>query len=92
MLQLLSSVLSSTISCVRLVCEKESERVRGRDGVCVCMCVYVCVCVCVCVCVSVCVCDNTCRHRHKCRHRHRYGVASISRLLKIVGLFCKRAL
>jgi len=50
----------------------------------ICVCVYVCVYVslfetrswCVCVYVS----------------QTEYGVASISRLLKIIGLFCKRAL
>ena len=48
----------------------------------VCMCVYVYVCVCVCVCVCVWTLD----------HKSRYGVARISRLLKIIGLFYKRAL
>ena len=42
------------------------------------VCMYVCVC-------SVCV-DG------KMRCRYRYGVATISRLLKFIDLFCKRAL
>jgi len=41
-------------------------------------------CVCVCVCVCACVC--------KVALRRCYGVATISRLLKITALFCKRAL
>jgi len=32
------------------------------------------------------------RERARERVRERYGVATISRLLKIIGLFCKRAL
>ena len=32
------------------------------------------------------------RKRERERDRVRYGVATISRLLKIIGLFCKRAL
>jgi len=46
--------------------------------VCVCVCVHVCVCVRLCVCV--------------CASLSGYGVASVSRIDKIVGLFCKRAL
>jgi len=45
---------------------------------CVYVCMYVCVCVCVCVCGSIVI--------------WVYGVASVSRLLKMIGLFCKRAL
>jgi len=75
-------------------------------GVCVCVCVGVCVCVCVfvCVCVCVSVCDlavvldidevdlnSYIKHiREGCSVL--YGVATISRLLKNIGLFCKRAL
>ena len=40
---------------------------------CICVYVYVCVCMCVCVCILC----------------HTYGVATISRLLKIIGLFCR---
>jgi hypothetical protein len=43
--------------------------------------VFMCVCVCVCMCACVCIICVWC-----------YGVATISRLLKIIGLFCKRAL
>jgi len=56
----------------------------------------VCVCVremCVCVCVSkrdVCVC--VCVREMCVREMCVYGVATISRRLKIIGLFCKRAL
>jgi len=70
-----------------------------------CVCVCACVCVCMCIvhvvggssgCAHVCVCVCVCRmcasefvcHRIVCT----YGVASISRLLKIISLFCKRAL
>jgi len=65
----------------------------------VCVCVYVCVClsvrglltcVCACVCVCVCVCFVCVRFVHVAATV--YGVASMSRLLEITGLFCKRAL
>jgi len=61
------------------------------------VCVYVCVCVCVCVCVfgrvflcvCVCACLCTCACVHvcvgECVLSFGYGVASISRLLKITG-------
>jgi len=66
--------------------------VCARACVCACVCVpirrvacgwvmRVCVCVCVCVCVAAYYAGET-----------QYGVATISRLLKIIGLFCKRAL
>jgi len=75
--------------------------------VCVYVCVYVCVCVCVCACVCVCVCvfvfvcvraSRTDLHtllrvdmlRRSCEG-HIYGVATISRLLQIIGLFYKTA-
>ena len=35
---------------------------------------------------------HLCHVYHVCRVYHAYGVASISRLLKMKGLFCKRAL
>jgi len=47
----------------------------------VCMCVCVCVCACVRACIRVYIIDSPI-----------YGVATISRLLKIIDLFCKRAL
>ena len=43
----------------------------------------------VCVCVQVCSCA---RERFLSCSGWWYGVASTSRLLKIIGLFCKRAL
>ena len=43
---------------------------------------FVCVCT---VCILCVICVYTCIW-------HRYGVATISRLLKIIGLFCKGAL
>ena len=74
--------------------------------VCVCVCVYistqiyVCVCVCgVCVCkydcwVYVCVCVCVCVRRYICVSWGEmcYAVATISRLLEIMGPFCKRGL
>jgi len=68
-----------------------------------CMSVYVCVCRCgrvhVHVHVHVCVCMYTHIHVYvhmcgsaDCVWRLGYEVATISRLLKITGLFCKRAL
>jgi len=60
----------------------------------VCVCTCACVCVCVCVCVSMWGCAwlvqvfrKVLLYRVTC-----YGVASRSRLLKVIGLFCKRAL
>jgi len=47
-----------------------------RDSMCVCK--YICACVCVSIDVHVCI--------------GRYQVATMSRLPKIIGLFCKRAL
>jgi len=71
--------------------------------VCVCVCVSVCVCVCVCMCMCVCVCVSVhCYRPHMFKRRRWgsnrrkgsfeptstcYGVATISRLLKIIGLF-----
>jgi len=59
----------------------------------VCVCVFVCVWIywvlsedipiCVCVCVFICMCVS------KGTQRARMGVATISRLLKIPGLFCR---
>jgi len=50
--------------------------VRGGDE-CVCVCMRVCVCFCV---YNLCVCFCV-----------RQSMASISRLLKIIGLFCKKS-
>ena len=70
--------------------------------VCVCACVgvrlCVCVCVCVCVCAGLCVCvfvwNDQCEVRCKTVGDWciTHEVATISRLLKIIGLFCKRVL
>jgi len=57
-----------------------------RMMVCACACVRVYVCACVCVCV---VC---CQYTLSSAVQARYGVATISRLLTIIGLFCKTAL
>jgi len=54
-----------------------------------------CVCVCVCVCQRererefVCVKEGVCVRE---RDATMYGVATMSRMLKNIGLFCKRAL
>ena len=61
---------------------------------------YVCVGVCGCVCdpmrVCVCVCVSVHMYVLEAQKSHEismhYGVATCSRLLKIIGLFCKRAL
>jgi len=59
----------------------------GRVRVCVCACVRVCVCVCVCVCVQGFLGGGgeVCGPRLEIL----YGLATISRLLKIIGLFCR---
>ena len=63
---------------------------------------YVCVCIQDNMCVCVCVQDvymyfhyvRVCVYRmlEFCMFFVHYGVATISRLLEIIGLFCKRAL
>ena len=72
-----------------------------RESVCVCVrenyrggvCVYVRACTCVCVCYRE---GEGERGRERERERilktKHYGVATISRLLKIICLFCKRAI
>jgi len=45
-----------------------------------------------CVCVCVCVTCDTSSEMYQMSHREMYGVATISRLLKIIDHFCKRAL
>ena len=92
----------SVCMCVSCVCAwSVCVCVCADQCVCVCVCVCVCACVCVCVCVFVCVCARVCvrvransistQKRPTC-YPPCYGVATISRLLKIIGLFCKRAL
>ena len=67
--------------------------------VCVCIDVFVrvrvcvCVCMCACVSVSVSVSVSVCmRVWEAMRIERGYEVALVSRIDKIVGLFCKRAL
>jgi len=57
-----------------LVCMCEAYRKCPRCKM-VCVCIFSCVCVGVCVCLCVCQCHD--------------GVAAISRLLKIISLFCR---
>jgi len=60
--------------------------------VCVSVCVSVCVCVCVCECVSACVSACVCVCVFVAALTLTgYGVATINRHLKIIGLFCNRA-
>ena len=70
------------------------------------MCLIVCVCVRVCVCLFTCVhiyktyvyvhnhvhCVCVYIFLHVCTYMKTYGVATISRLLQIIGLFCQRNL
>jgi len=86
------------------VCARERERERERECVCVCVQEREKEKSCVCACVrarekergNVCVSEGVCFSRQACTHSYRrmslHGVATISRLLKIVGLFCKRDL
>jgi len=71
-------------------------------SVCVCVCacvsvsvsVFVCLSVCVCVCACVCACVLCCKRFLESQLNNIYtthGVATISRLLKMIDLFCKRA-
>jgi len=50
------------------------------------------VCMRMCVCGWVCVCFHVTTDIWESIPVYSYGVATISRLLKIIGLFCKRAL
>ena len=97
-----ASVLHCVFLSLILQCSSANSQCAGRMfGICVCaracmfVCVYVrmcmCMCVCVCVCVYVCARASVCVSPTK-RPEDSYGVAIISRLLKIIGLFCKRAL
>jgi len=66
--------------CASWICSQLTLADYANLPVCVHVCLCVRVCVCVCMCVFVCVCVSwICR----------YGVATISRLLKIIGLFCR---
>jgi len=57
----------------------------------VCVCVCVCVCVSVCVAVCVVVCAAVCAMVRQ-KSMKWYGVATVSRIDKMIGRFCKRAL
>ena len=46
-------------------------------------------CVCVCVCVYIYIYINICIHIFTPLYIHMYGVATINRLLNIIGLFCR---
>ena len=73
--------------CVR-ACARESESVGEK----VCERVqltYLHVCWCACARASVCACVRACEHVCVCDVVREYGVATISRLLKIMGLFCR---
>jgi len=71
----------------------------------VCVCLRACVCVCLCLCVYMYMYINRYSHNfiRVCIHMYIhifvydfpdivYGVALVSRIDKIIGLFCKRAL
>ena len=74
----------------------ESQNITGlmyTGGVCVSVCVCMSVCLGMCVRVDAHAHAHAHTHTHAYMHTHdKYGVATISRLLKIIGLFCKRAL
>jgi len=57
----------------------------------VCVCVCVCVYVHVRVCIQICVCIRMCLRVYVCKHIHLYGygVATVSRIDKIISLFCR---
>ena len=64
------------------------------------LCIYTCMCIHICIYAHfyTCVCIKSYTNTHKiiytqtyvyiCVRKHMYGVATISRLLKIIGLFC----
>jgi len=72
----------------------------GARQVCVRVCVCVCVCLCACArCVQMCLCGSVCvrecvwkRASDQAGDSMRYGVATVSSIDKIIGLFCKRGL
>jgi len=74
--------------CVSIVEEEVDVLIQVCSSVCVCVCM--CMCMCVCVCVVRIFWGSLALSGLNLRVR--YGVATISRLLKIIGLFCKRAL
>ena len=80
--------------CVRVcvcVCEREREREKKCACVCACACACACMYMCVCACVRVCVCVCLYLSKYNEIDLYCYVVATISRLLKILILFCKRA-
>ena len=64
----------------------------------ICICVYIHMCVytsCIYIYVYICICVyvHMCVYKYGNAHTSAtYGVASVSRIDKIIGLFCKRAL
>ena len=57
----------------------------------VCVCKHLLVCVCMCTCFYLCVYIRVFRQKKK-QDLCRYVVALVSRIDKIIGLFCKRVL
>jgi len=76
--------------CIYLCACTRPPRERG----CVhgCRCMSLCVCARTCVCVCMYACDFVCFYQDACKRKNVYGVATISRMLKNIGLFCKRDL
>lgn len=69
---------------------KDESNVRGRDGVCVKVCLH-CVCVCTCVCIYLCVCVCTvCVRMFVWMYRHMY-FSCAERIAEIVGILLVEA-
>jgi len=83
--------------CVFHMCMMCAHKVRKISAYISVACVCVCVCVCACVCVCTCACARVYVQVsfiglacvHTLAHRYVYRVATVSRIDKIIGLFCR---
>jgi len=99
-----SFALTTLMSFVKTVCAASSARLLSSTATTRYVCVFACVCVCVCMNIYICVyiyiyiCIYV--REYTCIYIYTplqavcpcYGVATISRLLEFIGLFCKKAL
>jgi len=71
--------------CVQKLSHIDSDHAASPRSIV--FCVHMCACACVCACVHVCVCVCMCGNCPDILNM--YGVATISRLLKIIVLVCR---
>ena len=97
---LCGSICCSLMLCVAMRIANQGFSVLQSIAVCGVACCAACIAVCVAVWTAVCcsanskatVCCSACFSVYCCVLQFKYGVATIRGLLKIIGLFCKRAL